>query len=147
MKVSAFIKDLVSRYIDIVQSETYGQWQLRLYNASTAFSYSKLWADMTGLECSFKGYSPISLTSLGYGLPTEPATGKWQAKTPPHEFAYNSGLSGLSSEDAYGWMLVTNESGTIKLREYEDLPSPKTFAADGDVLTLYHKFIELNCEE
>lgn len=146
-KVSGFIEQLVERYKAVAVGEIIGILKLGLYNTSTAFAYGTVWSDISALECSFKGYSRVRLNDI-YGARTEPTTGKWQVKTTPISFSYNSGAgAGLTSETAFGWFLIRDLGGVISLLEYEDLPVSKVFTADGDELVREHKFIELNCVE
>lgn len=145
-KVTEFIKLLCDMICDNTVGVNYpGTWKIGLYNASTAFDYAYTWADIMALECSFKGYARINITS--FNTATEPVTGKWQRKTPPLTFAYDSGGSGLTAEDAYGWFVIFVESGTEHLMEFKDLAAPYTFDSDGDELPLEWKFISLNCDE
>jgi len=146
-KVTRFIHQIAQWFKERVAAADPSTWFLVLLNDVHTFDYADEWSDVSALECSFKGYARINLTSLGYGAPAEPTTGKWRTQSLPANFAYNGASGGLSSETAKAWALIEMSGSTENLMEIQDLVTPKLFSADGDVLALSHFFDALNCDE
>ncbi len=146
-KVSRWLQQINTAVKDRIITSNPSTYFMGLYNAATPFVYAYTWADLVALECSFKGYARVNVTTASYPAQTEPTAGKWQWRSSPLYFAYNSAAGGLASETAYGWFLIEMSGGVENLLEFEDLLTPKLFNADGVDETIAHKVIDLNCAE
>jgi len=146
-KVKRFIRMLAAWFKEKVEAADPSTYWLCLLNASYTFDYDHVWSDISATECSFKGYARVNLTSLGYTGVADVATAKARVQSLPATFAYDSGASGLTSEDAYAWALIEMSGSVENLLEAKNLASIKTFAGDTDFIPASHLFTQLNCDE
>lgn len=149
VKSNFLLNDSVQRIIDLVEdAESHGDGPFLALLTSAALPVTRgamSWSgELVNYHAAFKGYATKPITHEDFTTIADDTIGKYTT-LPNQTWQYDSEESGNSSEVIGGVALVADPDGAgNRVLIFWPLDAPKTFGADGDLLTVAIKHREQN---